>query len=331
MSENFIGFGDTNRTTNNQSGSSAAPTESSVNTETKEKQTKETVETNKSEESISDFDHDTTVQTPTPSHKIKVHVTDKHAPIIMFFGAPSSGKTMTLVRLAKYLRTHGYTLNVDPNFCTNAWEYRVNSQRFNSMLATDEALKGTDHNDFLFIQVKNAQGAVVCQILEGAGEGYFPSSVFAGYQRAQIPFPAYMASVFGSDNKKVWVFITEPNWERPYEDKLEYVERIRFCKSQYSVRMDKFILLFNKIDRIGDTTEENAMQACSNEYEGLFNAFRNHSPLASLFGPKYIFKFVRFTTGTYGVPQPGIPAHYTPSRDNYPAALWNAIIESIKG
>ena len=48
MSENFIGFGDTNRTTNNQSGSSAAPTESSVNTETKEKQTKETVETNKS-------------------------------------------------------------------------------------------------------------------------------------------------------------------------------------------------------------------------------------------------------------------------------------------
>ena len=52
MSENFIGFGDTNRTTNNQSGSSAAPTESSVNTETKEKQTKETVETNKSEESM---------------------------------------------------------------------------------------------------------------------------------------------------------------------------------------------------------------------------------------------------------------------------------------
>ena len=126
MSENFIGFGDTNSTANNKSGSSAAPTD---NTETREKRTKETVGTKKSEESISDFDHDTTVGTPTPSHKIKVHVTDHHAPIIMFFGAPSSGKTMTLVRLAKYLRTHGYTLNVDPNFCTNAWEYRVNSQQ----------------------------------------------------------------------------------------------------------------------------------------------------------------------------------------------------------
>ena len=330
MSENFIGFGYTNSTANNHSSSRAASTESTVNTETGEKQTIESAETNKSE-SISDFDNDTTVRTPTPSHKIKVHVTDQHAPIIMFFGAPSSGKTMTLVRLAKYLRTHGYTLNVDPNFCTNAWEYRVNSQRFNSMLATDEALKGTDHNDFLFIQVKNEKGAVVCQILEGAGEGYFPSIAPPDFPRSQTPFPAYMANVFGSDNKKIWVFITEPNWERPYEDKLEYVERIKYCKRQYSVRMDKFILLFNKIDRIGDTTAENAMQACSNEYEGLFNAFKNYSPLASLFGPKYLFKFVSFTTGTYGMPQPGVPAHYTPSRDNYPAALWEAILKSIRG
>lgn len=329
MPENFIGFGGKNNTADNQLGSSTIS--SSSNTEHGERKTNGTTETNKLENPTSDIDNGTLERTPTPSHEINVHVTDTHAPIVMFFGAPSSGKTMTLVRLAKYLRKQDFTLNVDPNFCTNAWEYRVNSQRFNSMLGTDVALKGTNHNDFLFIQVKNRQGAIICQILEGAGEGYFPSTVPEGYTRAQVPFPAYMADVFSSPNKKVWVFITEPNWERPQADKLEYVERIRYCKSQYSVGMDKFILLFNKIDRLGDTNEENAMRACSNEYEGLFNVFRNNSPLAPYFAPRYLFKFVRFTTGTYGVPQRGIPAHYAQSRDNYPAALWETILKSIRG
>lgn len=320
MAENFIGFG--------ESANNANP----INTNEASSTTPEDVTTpendnNENENNFSSMEE----RDPTPSHKIVVHVTDQHAPIVMFFGAPSSGKTMTLVRLAKYLRNHGYTLEVDPNFCTTAWEYEKNKLNFNSMLSTQVALKGTDHNDFLFIKVKDIQGTTVCQILEGAGEGYFPTSVPPGYERSKVPFPTYMSEVFGSRNKKIWVFITEPNWERPYADKMEYVERIKFCKTSYSVSNDKFILLFNKVDDLGTITENNAIKACNNEYEGLFSAFKNHSPLASVFGPKYTFKFVGFSTGHYGLAGPDGSKPYTPSRDNYPATLWEAILKSIRG
>ena len=271
---------------------------------------------------------------PTPPESIKVHITDKTSPIVLLFGAPASGKTMTIVRLCKYLRSKGYDLAVDKNFCRNAWEYNKNANRFNSMLDTQDALKGTNHNDFLLIKVIDKKGSVICQILEGAGEDYFARNEIEGYNREEVPFPNYMADVFGSPNKKVWVFLTEPDWNVEHEDKTAYVRRIEFCKKQCAGVRDKHIILFNKIDKTATALDsgrvhvKNAFKMCKDEYPGLFDIFKNLSPLP--WKSKYSCRFVPFSTGNYGMSISG-SSHYSQSADAHPIRLWKAILKSIKG
>lgn len=275
-------------------------------------------------------------KTPTDPNTITVRVGDSKAPIILLFGAPSSGKTMTLVRLARYLRTKkGYSIQVDPLFVTtnDVWEYAENSANFNEMLNTTHALSGTGRNDFLFIKVCDDKGKVICQILEGAGEDYFPS---AGKNRAQTPFPSYMTGIFNTNNKKVWMFLTEPNWSVNQADRNEYVQRIQFCKNQhYHPNRDKSIILYNKVDKTqfvygpGQVHKKNAREYCDVEYPGLFNIFKN--PSANPFAKKYLCEFVPFSTGVYGEASLNQKGHYDLSHDLYPAKLWETIVECIKG
>ena len=269
----------------------------------------------------------------TDSSHITVNVRDK-APVILLFGAPSSGKTMTLVRLARYLRNKGYTVSVDKLFViepNKMWEYEENSKNFNTMLTTDKALKGTNRNDFLFIRICDERGTLICQILEGAGEDYFTSSPVA--DRAQSQFPPYMTGIFNESNKKVWIFLTEPEW---HGDRAQYVERIRFCKRNFIGKKDKSIILYNKVDMDieachgqGIVNVKTARRNCSTAYDGLFKIFKNNSPWP--WASTYTCKFVPFCTGTYGISALGELPHYDPSPDIYPAELWNEILNCIKG
>lgn len=267
---------------------------------------------------------------PTLEDDISVHVTNTTAPIVLFFGAPSSGKTMTLVRLAKYLRSKGYQLTVDSNFCRSAWEYEENMNNFHEMLGTQYALKGTNRNDFLFIQIKDSKGNVVCQLLEGAGENYFPTQ---GRNRASLAFPRYMTEVFSTPNKKVWTFITEPNWRVDFNDKQEYVSRIQYCKSQFSGNKDKFIVLYNKVDLSGTMIDKDsvnvkaAMKMCNDEFSNIFKTFEKDG----LFGKSIKCEFVPFSTGRFGELNSSGRINYTPSAASHPARLWDAILKSIKG
>lgn len=276
-----------------------------------------------------------TQQPSTDPNSITVKVSDPKAPIILLFGAPSSGKTMTLVRLARYLRSKGYTISVDPHFVTKSiWEYEENSAKFNKMLGTTTALKGTGRNDFLFIRVCDKFGTLKCQILEGAGEDYFPSS---GENRAQVPFPPYMTGIFNTSNKKIWMFLTEPDWKSDLNDRTEYVQRIAYCKSQFfQPKRDKSIIVYNKIDTKpeflggpGVVHVKNAKIYCNNEYDGLFQIFKNPSPWP--FAKEYLCEFVPFSTGIYGESKPNQDAHYDLSHDSYPAKLWSVIQDCIKG
>ncbi len=254
-------------------------------------------------------------RTPTDPNKITVQVSDKNAPIIiLLFGAPSSGKTMTLVRLSRYLRKKGFSVSVDPRFVTtkDVWEYAENSAKFNKMLDATTALPGTGRNDFLFIKICDNRGKLICQILEGAGEDYFPSS---GTNRSQTPFPSYMTGIFNSGNKKVWMFLTEPDWDVNQIDRDAYVQRIAYCKNQFfHSKRDKSIILYNKINKTdfvygpGQVHVKNAMTYCNNEYQGLFQIFRNPSPLP--WADKYTCKFVPFSTGVFGETTPGQYGHY---------------------
>lgn len=274
-------------------------------------------------------------RTPTDPNKITVRVRDAKAPVILLFGAPSSGKTMTLVRLARYLRAKKhYSVSVDEQFVTtkDVWEYEENTKKFNDMLNTTTALPGTDRNDFLFIRVCDNTGKLICQILEGAGEDYFP---LTGTNRVQKKFPSYMTGIFNGNNKKVWVFLTEPNWKVNQSDRDDYVQRIAYCKSQFfDPKRDKSIILYNKVDTTnfvmgaGLVHTRNAMKECNNEYDGIFGIFKNNSPLP--WSDKYTCKFVPFSTGNFSEAAEGELGHYDVSKDDYPAKLWETIVQCIK-
>lgn len=279
-------------------------------------------------------------RTPTDPDKITVQVSNPQAPVILLFGAPSSGKTMTLVRLARYLRKNkGYSVSVDPLFVTSkdVWEYEENTKKFNEMLNTTTALPGTAYNDFLFIHIHDQKGNLICQILEGAGEDYFSSSM-TGDNRVKKQFPPYMAGIFSRRNKKVWIFLTEPNWAVNQLDRDEYVERIKNCKNSdnFDPKRDKSIILYNKIDKTqyvlgkGVINERAAKNACRNEYNGIFEIFKTNNPLP-FFVDKYTCKFVPFSTGKFGDAAKGQLGHYEMSDDVYPKKLWETIEQCIKG
>ena len=58
-------------------------------------------------ESVTDDTNATNVDVEIDEDDIAI--ADKNAPVIMLFGPRSSGKSMTLVRLSRYLRSNGYT------------------------------------------------------------------------------------------------------------------------------------------------------------------------------------------------------------------------------
>ena len=133
------------------------------------------------------------------------------------------------------------------------------------------------------------------------------------------------------------MFLTEPDWDVNQIDRDEYVQRIAYCKNQFfNSRRDRSIILYNKIDKTrfvygpGQVYTKEAMVYCKNEYEGIFDIFRNPSPLAGILTEKYTCKFVPFSTGVYSEASQGEYGHYDISHDSYPHHLWEAIMDCIK-
>lgn len=255
----------------------------------------------------------------TPLADISVHITNDAAPIVLLFGPKSVGKTMTLVRLAKYLETDlKYSVDVDMRFCDTAWEYAENAKKFGEMKRTTKKLNPTNHNDFLFLKINNG-ARTICQILEAAGEHYFPSPnlVSPGHDRTNEPFPGYMNDVFNTNNKKVWIFMLNPKWTNQ-NDISDYVKRIRYCANHhFNEDKDRCIILYNQIDETrfmvrGDVNKNVAKSDCEHLYNGIFDIFRSGIFNKSEFEP--------FSAGTF--PREG---NYTPSADKFPKSLWKKI------
>jgi hypothetical protein len=261
-----------------------------------------------------------------------IKIGDKRAPIIMLFGPPTSGKSMTLVRLARYLRKQGYTVKADPTFKSDN-AYKARCDQFHKNLNTTEALQGNALNEFLMVKVIN-HGTTVCQILEAPGEHYFnpkkPDEVSARN------FRPYLTEIIRNlPNRKIWVFITEAEWNVHASVKDSYVARIRGCKHQLLKPTDRVVMLYNKVDQKEELFEDghlhvsSAENAMKDEYEGLAAVFKNTNPVTSLWR-RFNYRFVPFCTGYY-TKQVGGKYKYNESEEHYPRLLWAGLMECIKG
>ena len=267
----------------------------------------------------------------TPSAVIDendITIADKRTPIVMLFGPRSSGKSMTLVRLSRYLRDSGYTIKVDKTFKSDA-KYKEKCEKFLKDLDTKEALSGNAYTDFLLVKVFK-QGTTVCQFLEAPGEHYFdPKDVSAKN------FPPYMTEIIRKlGNRKIWAFITEAEWDVNNNTKKSYVRRIANCKAQLVRKNDRFVILYNMVDKKEELFDDGQIHLSSaertmmEEYDGLAKLCVNPNPITSLWR-KYNYKFVPFCTGYYFTEKGRLT--YKESEELYPRLLWNALMKCIRG
>lgn len=259
-------------------------------------------------------------------NKIKVNISDSNAPIIILYGPPSCGKTMTLVRLTRFLQSSGYVVEPERGFRPTAdTHYKSMCDGFNEMMNSDDAATSTNNISFMLVKVYNKQGRCLCQILEAPGEYYFTKD------NPNAPYPYYFQTIKNSGNRKVWSIIVEPDWEDP-QDRKNYVTRIHKLKTQIRPK-DKVVFVYNKIDLTqfvrtpGNVNISEAMRRVSQDYPGLFSKFENTNPI-SRFLKKYDCGFIPFQTGDF-TPTIDGKLSFSQGPDEYARNLWNEFLKQI--
>jgi hypothetical protein len=277
---------------------------------------------------IDDKNYGLSVEEINDPNKIQVTISDP-APIIILFGARASGKTMSLIRLTRYLNAHpnGYKVVPDKIFRrSDSGYYERMCERFDESVNSDAAAVSTNVLSFMLVKVLDKWGKPICQILEAPGEHYFDE------KNINMPFPRYIESIRQKQNPKTWMFIVENEWKDD-TTRLNYANKIQAMQSKIS-HNDRKIFFCHKCDLSPelihfDTPNKSQFFANINhQYPGIFNRYMNQTPIIKWFKP-YNFDFVVFSAGTFSDCQDGTQS-YEPSKEYYPAMLWNKILKSVR-
>lgn len=265
------------------------------------------------------------------ANKIKVTIADYKTPLVVFFGPPSCGKTMTLVRLTRYLQSKGYTIEPVTSFRpTYDKNYSNMCNNFDAMIGSEDAAKSTSKINFMLVQVLR-DGKPLCQILEGPGEYYFKP------EDPNANFPKYVHAIINSQNRKIWAIMVEPdktNKRMDVEARRNYVNKLNKLKTRINPR-DKVMFVFNKIDETpfvisaANIRYSQALQHTEFLYPNIFVPFMNMNPITKWWKP-YNFDFVAFQTGDFTEAADGTLT-FEQGPDAYPRTLWNLILKRIRG
>lgn len=274
-----------------------------------------------------DFNSGLTSEEEKDPNKIQVEISDP-APIIILFGARSSGKTMTLVRLTRWLKANGYQVEPDRNFrLSNSESYKRMCDTFDENVNSNYAASRTHVLNFMLVRVMNRYGEPICHILEAPGEHYFDDKY------PDKEFPRYINEICTINNPKTWMFIVEMNW-KDRQDRLNYANKIIRMQSIIEPS-DRVIFTCHKADmqrNLYDGGRPNVGQFfknIANQYPGIFSRYENRNPITRLWR-KYNFDFAVFSAGLFNATADGGQS-YTPSNDRYPASLWKSIMKTVKG
>lgn len=268
-----------------------------------------------------------TTETNTKKKKVndvRITITDNSTPIVILFGPPACGKTMTLIRLSHYLNMKGYSITPDRNFRpSDDQDYEHLCEKFENDLNSGTAADANNNMDFMLVTVSRSGGENICQILEAAGELYFDPD------EPKKKYPSYLKHIEQAKNRKIWVIFLEPDWKND-ETRKAYVDRIKGLYGTTIGKKDRVIFLGNKADtkekfitnRIIDVDKYKkylSSETGGGLYPKVFDNFKNSFP-ASIFKP-YKCDFLPFSTGSYYNTQ------VVYGDDAYPEKLWNMVLK----
>ena len=194
------------------------------------------------------------------------------------------------------------------------------------MINSDDAASSTNLISFMLASITR-NGKKICQILEAPGELYFDED------NPKKDYPTYINQIKNLSNRKIWIFMLEPDWKNE-QDRQNYVDRITdFAKNIRS--KDSVILLMNKIDKsnlvikVGVVNTSALFKEVKDSYPGILEPFVNKIPILNWF-EKYRCRIIPFQTGDYTVTDSG-KMKYQKSDDIYPMMLWRAIRKIVRG
>ena len=260
-----------------------------------------------------------------------VVITDHNAPMVILLGPPSCGKTMTLVRLTRFL-SGTYDFMPDQAFRNSTdSEFNELCKNFNAAVGADKAADGTKYIDFMLLRVNERRnGRTICQFVESPGEFLFNP------QNPTAQFPAYLHQIIASNNRKIWLIFLEPGMSQ--EDRFAYVKKIQDLRSVIDSR-DRIIFVENKVDL--PATSSFVLSPTNINMDGLFRYVDGLYPqlfksftVKGIFGSKARYDFTAFQTGTYveGQDANGKPyKSFQAGHDSHPSRLWQIIYKRIRG
>jgi hypothetical protein len=260
---------------------------------------------------------------------------DGKKPVIVLFGAKSSGKTMTLVRLARYLEGNGYVITPVETFRnSNSSAYKEACKTFMNNLNSENAAESTKTIDFLLLNVYEKNGGpLICRILEAPGEHYFDA------EHSDKNFMPYILEIKKNRKyPKIWLYIVELG---AWEDKnicTKYANKVAKMSAGIASQ-DKVIVMCHKADEQekkgvmyhkGVPVYKEFFNALKDQYSNILDSNKNTSPITSLWHP-YNFDFVVFSAGEFTYNPKNKKKTYIESDEMYPRKLWNTIKKGIKG
>ncbi|MBR1787140.1 MAG: hypothetical protein IJ756_08305 [Paludibacteraceae bacterium] len=280
---------------------------------------------------------ETTTSTPEQQENIASRIqvnqiVNQGVPIVVFVGPPASGKSMILVRLAKYLRTQGYTIRTDETFL-NTEQYRNDCAEFNDKLNTNVALDGTVK--YLLINVYK-EGTEIAKLLEAPGEDFYDTDPTTARKNNNRVLP-YLATIMTSANPKSYVMLLDLDSKVSFRNNSYHRDSYtdRFLKHFYPNihgRRDRIILLYNKID----LTPFGTIHECRDEKAARHDAELYYPQLFATMKVKKFggfatmdnFVFKTFCTGMFAdeVDDHGKNIQtYNIANEIYPQILWQEI------
>lgn len=263
------------------------------------------------------------------------NIPEEQVPIIILFGPPACGKTMTLSRLCRYLIGIGYSVKPCTSFRDDEYYHKL-CERFTDSLFDDIAKPGSRIGDSILIEIRDKNGKLIKYIFDTAGECYFDPRDFYLTTFKPVSFHCIL-QLFLSPNPKRWCFFVEPNY-RDIQVREYYVKGLEYIQSHFIIpKKDKSIIIYNKIDKtpflISPTNVDHGAvcNSIKSQYPGLLNLFQKHSLIYRLLVmPLGIgcIKIISFMTGyfcSFRDNRGDEYMKYNIGRDCYPKQLWNSI------